>query len=290
MAEVRVIARGLAFPEGPAIAPDGGLVVTEIAGGQITRVHPDGRTEPFSVTGGGPNGCAFGPDGALYVCNNGGSWPVGVPSTEKAGKPPRPGPGVLQRQAPGGEVEVAVAEIDGQPLNAPNDLAFDAQGGVYFTDPVWDGRPGAICYLGPDGVARRCHVGLRFPNGIGVTADGRFVVACESMTGMLWSFKVSAPGVLGDPKPNGHIGRRSVPDGFCFDSAGRMIVAGHNTNLLFVLEEGDGRPVEAIELPDAGPTNCCFGGPDHRTLYVTSSDVGDVLAIEWPVPGMKLPG
>jgi gluconolactonase len=43
-----------------------------------------------------------------------------------------------------------------------------------------------------------------------------------------------------------------------------------------------------VDLPEAGPTNCCFGGDDFTTLYVTSSDQGNLLAIEWDVPGMRL--
>ena len=148
--------------------------------------------------------------------------------------------------------------------------------------------PSRVLYCDASGAASVSHSGLAFPNGLGVTGDGRFLVVCESMTGMLWSFKIEGPGVLGEAKPNGHIGRRSVPDGFCFDSDGNMIVAGHGTNCLFVLSGGDGRPVRVVELADAGPTNACFGGSDLTTLYVTSSDVGAVLALEWPVPGMQL--
>ena len=114
-------------------------------------------------------------------------------------------------------------------------------------------------------------------------------MVCESLTGMLLSFQIEAPGVLSSAsKANGMIGRRSVPDGFCFDASGRIIVAGHGSNNLFVLDGRDGRPIEVIELPEPGATNCCFGGTDFKTLYVTSSDYGNVYAIDWPVEGMQL--
>ena len=122
-----------------------------------------------------------------------------------------------------------------------------------------------------------------------VRADEKVLVVCESLTGMLLSYRIEEPGVLSAmPKPNGMIGRRSVPDGFCFDAAGHIIVAGHGSNNLFVLDGNDGRPIQIIELPDAGPTNCCFGGTDFRTLFVTSSDHGYVYAIDWPIEGMPL--
>src|SRR5579885_2299402 len=72
MAELRVITTGLRFPEGPVAMKDGSVVLVEIERGTVTRVKPDGSQEIVARTGGGPNGMAVGPDGAFYVCNNGG--------------------------------------------------------------------------------------------------------------------------------------------------------------------------------------------------------------------------
>lgn len=74
MAEIREIANGLAFPEGPVWMPDGSVVLVEIAAGRVTRVLPDGSKRAIAEPGGGPNGAALGPDGLLYVTNNGGSF------------------------------------------------------------------------------------------------------------------------------------------------------------------------------------------------------------------------
>lgn len=75
-----IVAEGLAFPEGPVWFDDGSVVVVEIMAGRVTRVLPDGRTEVIATPGGGPNGLALGPDGALYLCNNGGfTWAARKP-------------------------------------------------------------------------------------------------------------------------------------------------------------------------------------------------------------------
>jgi len=73
MSDVTILATGFGFPEGPVVCHDGSVVLTEIRHGRCTRVLPDGSTRVFSHTGGGPNGLAIGPDGAFYLCNNGGS-------------------------------------------------------------------------------------------------------------------------------------------------------------------------------------------------------------------------
>ena len=294
MHEIDQLAAGLMFPEGPSIGPDGALYVTEIAGQRISKITEDGTVSTYSHTGGGPNGAAFDAHGDLLVCNNGGRWPSDVPSTAESGIPEN-GPGRMQRVNSAGEVIEELAEIDEIALNSPNDVCFDEYGGYYFTDPVWSGlvggerTAGSVCYVDADGGATRVATNIGFPNGLGVRADGKVLVVCESLTGMLLSYRIEEPGTLSkEPKPNGMIGRRSVPDGFCFDASGQIIVAGHGSNNLFVLDGHDGRPIKIIDLPEPGPTNCCFGGKDLRTLFVTSSDHGRVFAMEWPVEGMPL--
>ena len=73
-AELNVIATDLRFPEGPIAMPDGSVVVVEMFGPRLTRVRPDGSTRTLAEIPGGPNGAAVGPDGAIYVCNNGGCF------------------------------------------------------------------------------------------------------------------------------------------------------------------------------------------------------------------------
>ena len=69
---MEIVTEGLRFPEGPIAMPDGSVILVEIEAQQLTRVLPDGTKEVVAKTGGGPNGAAMGPDGKIYVCNNGG--------------------------------------------------------------------------------------------------------------------------------------------------------------------------------------------------------------------------
>src|SRR5687768_8995759 len=68
----RLVCDGLAFPEGPLELPGGDILVTEIRTGTLTRVTPGGARSLYATTGGGPNGAALGPDGAIFVAQNGG--------------------------------------------------------------------------------------------------------------------------------------------------------------------------------------------------------------------------
>jgi gluconolactonase len=133
--QVRQIADGLQFPEGPVAMNDGSVVLVEIRRGTLTRVLPDGRKEIVAELGGGPNGAAVGPDNAVYVCNNGGAW------TWQPGELHLPGGPVVDYQ--GGSIQrVDLAtgryttlydSCDGKPLNSPNDIVFDSAGGFWFT-------------------------------------------------------------------------------------------------------------------------------------------------------------
>jgi gluconolactonase len=131
---MKTIATGLMFPEGPV---DGALLVVEIERQTVTRVSPDGTTSVVANLGGGPNGLAVGPDGALYICNNG----EFLFTTTDRWKRTRPG--VPEGYAGGwierldlatGERRTLYESCGGHHLVGPNDLVFDAHGGFYFTD------------------------------------------------------------------------------------------------------------------------------------------------------------
>lgn len=285
-----VHAIGLGFPEGPCIDGLGSLYFVEMSQRRVSVLRHGGMASWVSLPG-SPNGAAFGPDRHLYVCDGGGRWPP-FPST---GGEPGPGdqPGLIWRISPDGNPLVLVREIGGRALNAPNDICFDDVGGFYFTDPIWqappdDVRRGHICYWRPDGLAARVHSGLRFPNGLQVTADGRGLLVGETDTGLIHLFPITRPGELGSPSVYADLGRDSGPDGMCFDSSRRLIVAASMGGCLYVVAPDGGHIESIIPSEDPCPTNVCFGGPDHRTLFVTEGGHGRVTSLRWDVAGMVL--
>ena len=73
MSQLKILAEGLGFPEGPVVCSDDSVLVVELRSQKISRVSPDGKITLFSNAGGGPNGLAVGPDGFFYHTNNGGN-------------------------------------------------------------------------------------------------------------------------------------------------------------------------------------------------------------------------
>ncbi len=301
---MEIIATGLAFPEGPVVMPDGSIILTEIARGQITRIAPGGGKSKLADTGGGPNGLALGGDGWLYCCNNGGfNWnesggyltPHGIADDYSGGR-------IERINIATGAVEILYKSGDfGCILRGPNDIVFDAHGGFWFTDH------GKVDY------AKRAHdiVGVFYgkadgshleevvfpsnnPNGVGLSPDGKTLYAAETYTCRLMKFTISAPGkVAADGGPGGPGIPLYRPAGYKFfdslavEECGNICVATIGECGISVISPA-GDLVEFVPTPDIFTTNIAFGGDDMRDAYICLSGSGQLAKMRWPRPGLKL--
>ena len=309
MAEPRELTDGLEFPEGPVVLPDGSIAVCEIKGKRITRVDSDGGKETIAEMGGGPNGAQLGPDGKLYVCNNGGAFDfVDMGGLTITHQPPSSHEGgrIERIDLETGEVEVLYSEVNGHPLIAPNDLVFDGHGGFWFTDYAIEYERHAdrtfICYAKADGSEIREVMGpVDSPNGIGLSPDGTELYVAETLTAALWSWTVSGPGELGEPfpllphggKPQARVSGFCALDSLAVDGEGNICVAtllkGGITTVKPGAEPGTGEEIDFTLVGDYFTTNIAFGGDDLRTAYITGSATGKLLVVDdWPRPGLKL--
>lgn len=290
---MQVVAEGLRVPEGPVALDDGSVLVVEVMGQTLSRVRPDGSTHVVARLGGGPNGAAIGPDGAVYVCNNGGlemEWADG--RLVRYGRARDYAGGSIQRvELSTGKVETLFRDGDGRRLRGPNDIVFDAAGGFWFTDPD-HGPPqaaptGALYYATPDGAQiRRVRDGLLLPNGIGLAPDGARLYVADSRTASIWCGEIAEPGVLRDA--GREVGRQTEAagmDSLAVEASGRICVASAPERICVITPNG---PTENVAVADVMPTNLCFGGADMRDVWITAGAGGRLIKTRWPRPGAKL--
>jgi len=302
---MQVLASGLQFPEGPVAMQDGSVLLVELAGQCLTRVSADSVVERVAEIPGGPNGAAVGPDGNIYICNNGGGlrW-VREGDTIRAagmGKPEEYlGGSIDVVNMRTGRVERLYDRCGEHPLRSPNDLVFDAHGGFYFSDlgkrRDRDMDRGFVYWARADGSEIRQVAGpLITPNGVGLSPDGRVLYVAETETGRLWSYEIEAPGRLRHrPWPSFNGGRlvRGFAEFMRFDSlavasSGNICVAAL-TDCSVMEIAPDGAHVRRHPVPDLGVTNLCFGGPSGRTAYLTLAHRGLLCSMDWHEPGLLL--
>ncbi len=303
MSETTEIASGLLFPEGPIAMPDGSVLVVEIRRGTLTRVLANGKTEVVADIGGGPNGAAIGPDGAVYIANNGGF--VWRDSPDGLHHPTGEAPddytsGRIERvDLATGNVTMLYDACNGVPLRGPNDLVFDRDGGIWFTD-VGKNRKrdrdyGGVYYATIDG-SKIVEVvyPLETPNGIGISPDGSTLYVAETIPGRAWSWEITGPGtVASNPATHAPAAKLLVGlpglqffDSLAVEADGRVDIATLvNGGITVVSPDGT---TEHISMDDSTTTNICFGGADLRTAYITLSSTGRLIATDWPRPGLRL--
>jgi gluconolactonase len=259
----RELASGLQFPEGPIALPDGSVIVVEMRRQTLSRVTPGGQVEIVAELGGGPNGAALGPDGQIYVTNNGGpgwivdaqgnSLPVGLADDNHGGS--------IQRIEPRtGKVAMLYDRCDGRPIGAPNDLVFDDHGGFWFTD---FGKYSARC--------------LAYE----LDASGALAAGPGPFSARDGAKGSDRSHVLAD------LGGHQFFDSLAVDGAGHICVATVVTGAVSDIWP-DGSRVDQYVLPDPIVTNVCFGGRALGTAFATLSLHGKLVAFDWPRPGAPL--
>lgn len=296
--EPEVVAVGVRFGEGPVwLAGQEVLLVTSVMDGMLHRIDSrTGRCESFADTSGGPNGLAPATAGVLLTQNGGIDFRRFGAGFEDAPAPRWTAPALVHVGLGGDETML----VGGHGLlRAPNDLVVARDGSVLFTDPprprLNGGRQGRV--LRWSGLSTDAHsidqassmpgrldvvaAGLTYPNGIGVDSSGTVVI-------------VEQDGLMRlEPDGSARWFVRNLGegggDGLAFDLDDNCYVCAKRRGCVRVIDR-DGLLVDVWEAPaPARLTNCCFGGPDLQTLYVTDAERHRVLAYgPTPVPGRPL--
>ncbi|HEU5396015.1 MAG TPA: SMP-30/gluconolactonase/LRE family protein, partial [Verrucomicrobiae bacterium] len=180
--------------------------------------------------------------------------------------------------APDKTVTVLVTNYDGKYLNGPNDVWIAPNGGIYITDPFyrrkwWDHQTmaltnQAVFYLSPDRKQLSpVATDLEKPNGITGTPDGRTLYVADIQGDKTWRYEILPGGGL----TNKTLFLAKGSDGMTIDERGDLyLCATGPTNGVTVFDK-TGREIDHIAVPEKWSANVCFGGREHRTLFITAS-------------------
>ncbi|MEQ8788455.1 MAG: SMP-30/gluconolactonase/LRE family protein [Pirellulaceae bacterium] len=248
-AEVKKLADGFIFTEGPARDAQGNVYFTDIRNNRIHKWSTDGQLSTFRENSGAANGLYFDADGNLLVCEGGNRR--------------------LTRISPDGKkVDVLADSYNGKKLNSPNDLWPDAKGGVYFTDPRYGSEEGLeqdgfhVYYLPPGGGELVRVIGdLKKPNGVKGTADGKKLYVADPGDQKTYVYEIQKDGSL----TNRRLIAEQGSDGMTLDERGNLYLTGAGVNVY----SPEGKMIAEIETPER-PANVAFGGKDNKTLFITA--------------------
>jgi gluconolactonase len=267
-----------ALTEGPTVDRDGNVYFTELRSQRIYKLDPAGELTVYREHSHAANGMVIDPQGRLIVCEGAAD-----------GQPPR----VTRTDLKTGAIEVLADNYQGMPLKGTNDVTIDAKGRVYFTDPPASSlyridAPGQVArVLGPPDIER--------PNGLQISPDDKTLYVIESGPApsgprMIRAFDLLPDGTARNGRIHFNFPGRSA-DGMSVDVQGNLYVSAGLNYLappgalpaarvwtadalktkagVYVISPA-GKLLKFIPIPEDVITNNAFGGPDMKTLYVTS--------------------
>ncbi|ORB49755.1 SMP-30/gluconolactonase/LRE family protein [Mycolicibacterium rhodesiae] len=179
-------------PEDVVVDADG-TIWTGTDDGAIVRIRNGHAPEVVANTGGRPLGLAVARDGRLLICDS--------------------HRGLLRLDPATGSCETLVSEVAGRPLTFCSNVVESSDGTIFFTEStsrfhyeyykgaVLEARPsGSLFRRDVDGTVTTLASGLRFANGVTLTADESALVVAETTACRVSKYPLTGSGI-GEPVP-----------------------------------------------------------------------------------------
>jgi gluconolactonase len=244
-----------AFTEGPAADKRGNVYFTDQPNDRIMKWSVDGKVTEWMKPAGRSNGMWFDRKGNLIACadNLNELWSI----------------------APNKKATVLVKEFQGKLLNGPNDVWIRPDGGMYITDPMyrrpyWKRDPtpqlpgNYVFFLSPDRkTLTPVATDLNTPNGIIGTPDGKTLYVADLGKNETYRYTIDSDGSLSDKTAFCPMGS----DGMTMDERGDIYCSNHGVTAF----DPTGKRILHINVPEDWVGHVCFGGRDHKLLFITAS-------------------
>jgi gluconolactonase len=284
------------FLEGPSFDRAGNLYVTDIPNGRIFRISPALEWTLAAQYDGWPNGSAFHRDGSLWITDyRRGLLKLDVGQTGSPDRHPSEGRGPI----------TILGHRNSESFKGVNDLTFDRDGNVYFTDQGQSGLhdpSGRVYRLSPSpsspsplGEGRGEGSGrldllvpnIPSPNGIALDASGRFLFIAVTRANQVWRGPLLADGSISKVGAFRTFFGPSGPDGMAVDADNRLVVAHASLGGAFVMNAG-GEVTHFVKSPGGSTVTNIAYRPGTSSLVMTESETGSILEADMPAPGAPL--
>ncbi|MEA2933959.1 MAG: gluconolactonase [Variibacter sp.] len=259
------------FLEGPSFDADGNLFVVDIPWGRVLKIAPDGSVSVAAEYDGEPNGLKFHKDGRGFIADHRHGIMVMDPRT--------------------GAIEPYLDRPMLQRFKGVNDLIFASNGDLYFTDQGQTGLQdpsGRLYRLRTDGRLDCVLDRIPSPNGLVLNAAENVLFLAVTRDNAIWRVPLMKDGTASKVGVFIQMSGGAGPDGVAIDEQGNLAVAHAGFGAVWVFS-AKGEPLYRIDSPEGlMTTNCAYGGPDRKQLFITESKSGTILVADLPVAGRPM--
>lgn len=276
--QLETLAWGYGLIEGPRVDERNRLYFSDVPGGGVYRRSPDGAVETLIPRRRGVGGIALNAAGGI-VCSG-----RSLICWDEATRTSRD----------------LFTEWEGRALRGLNDLTVDAHGSVYVGSLEFDALsadkpvPGNLFRVDPPNRVTKLWEGIQITNGMGFSPDGKLLYHCDSATGAVWAYDVTADRAVKDRRVFGRL-PEGWPDGMAVDAEGGVWVAVVRFGEV-VRFKATGTLDRRIKMPAQMVTSLTFGGADMMDLYIVTADnaedagrKGTIFRMRSDVPGLPVP-